>query len=174
MQEAAAGYSHAQHEVLQAGQVRILVVDDDRAMRGAVQDFLMLAGFRSFQEARDGAEAWELMSKILKSDNPDDRHEFPELVLTDGEMPGLSGPELVRNITGIDPAILKAKGLERPGIVAVCGHPHTFRDALEVLGVSQAIPIIEKPFEPVSLVTSVQGVLAAQMVQQSNKLGEFG
>jgi two-component system, chemotaxis family, chemotaxis protein CheY len=75
--------------------MRIMVVDDSRAMRMIVLRTLKQAGFRdhTFVEAADGVEALEAIKA-----NP------PDLVLSDWNMPKMSGIDLLRN--------LKADGCE--------------------------------------------------------------
>ena len=69
--------------------MRIMVVDDSRTMRMIVMQTLQLAGFRSLvcAEAGNGLEAFE----AIKADPPD-------LVLSDWNMPELSGIELLKKI----------------------------------------------------------------------------
>jgi two-component system chemotaxis response regulator CheY len=69
--------------------VRIMVVDDSRAMRMIVIRTLRHAGFRddTFTEAADGADALE----TIKADPPD-------LVLSDWNMPKLSGIDLLKGL----------------------------------------------------------------------------
>jgi two-component system chemotaxis response regulator CheY len=69
--------------------MRIMVVDDSRAMRMIVLRTLKQAGFRdhTFVEAADGVEALA----AIKADPPD-------LVLSDWNMPNMSGIDLLRNL----------------------------------------------------------------------------
>ena len=69
--------------------MRIMVVDDSRAMRSIVIRTLRHAGFRddTFLEAADGAEALE----AITADPPD-------LVLSDWNMPKLSGIDLLKGL----------------------------------------------------------------------------
>ena len=69
--------------------MRIMVVDDSRAMRMIVLRTLKQAGFRDheFVEAGDGAEALD----AIKADPPD-------LVLSDWNMPKMTGIDLLRNL----------------------------------------------------------------------------
>ena len=59
--------------------VKILVVDDDAAVRYAVVRLLSSAGYRAL-EAADGTIALELMQR-----------EQPSVMILDASMPGLSG-----------------------------------------------------------------------------------
>ena len=69
--------------------MRVLIVDDSKAMRMIVKRTLRSAGFTGLDvsEAGDGAEA---LSAIQKSP--------PDVVLTDWNMPNLNGIELVRKL----------------------------------------------------------------------------
>ncbi len=66
---------------------KVLVVDDQFTVRELQRSILEAAGYR-VRTARDGREAWELLSA------GDDA----ELVVTDVEMPGMDGLELLRAI----------------------------------------------------------------------------
>jgi two-component system, cell cycle response regulator len=63
--------------------MRLLVVDDDALLRRSLNLQLTRAGYE-VHEAEDGEVAWEMMERI--------GYRF---VITDWNMPGLSGPELV-------------------------------------------------------------------------------
>jgi two-component system chemotaxis response regulator CheY len=67
--------------------VRILLVDDSKVMRGIVRRTLRQAGFENHDvvEAANGAEA---MSEIQK--------QAPDVVLSDWNMPEMSGIELLK------------------------------------------------------------------------------
>ena len=69
--------------------MKILIVDDSKAMRMIVIRTLKQAGFSGFQtlEASNGAEALEVISK----DNPD-------LVLSDWNMPEMKGIDLLKSL----------------------------------------------------------------------------
>lgn len=73
----------------------ILVVDDDQNSRDTVKDFLKSAGFYNVLEAENGKDALALMRKSPI-----------ELVITDWEMPIMSGLELLKTVRG-DPALAK-------------------------------------------------------------------
>lgn len=65
----------------------VLLVEGDLGMREAIQDLLERAGFR-VMAARDGAEAWELLSRGPR----------PAAVLTDLHPPRMTGHDLVARI----------------------------------------------------------------------------
>lgn len=67
---------------------RILIAEDDPSIAKLVSVHLKMAGFEIFN-ARDGLEAWSQFAQVN-----------PHLVLTDINMPGLSGHELVEKVRG--------------------------------------------------------------------------
>ena len=66
--------------------MRVLVVDDDDAMRGALQEFLLLRGMK-VRGCKDGGEALGLFNK---------EKEAFHIVLTDLNMPTVGGLEVLR------------------------------------------------------------------------------
>jgi len=66
--------------------MRVLVVDDDRAVRDALRRVLTLAGYEE-QTADDGAKAIELVAASV-----------PDAVVLDVGMPGLDGLEVCRRL----------------------------------------------------------------------------
>ena len=71
--------------------VRVLVVDDEPAMRRALRATLSASGF-AVEEARDGEEAIELVGQMSVS-----------MVLLDSNMPGMGGVEACRRIRALAP-----------------------------------------------------------------------
>lgn len=73
--------------------MKILIVDDSRAMRLMVKRMISLAGFSGHDviEAEDGVDAW---TKI--------QEEAPGLVLSDWNMPNMTGMELLSKIAEED------------------------------------------------------------------------
>ena len=86
---------------------KILIVDDEKAMRLALTECLKITGY-TLMEASNGKEALEL---IIKN--------HPELVILDVMMPDISGLEVCRSIrknpktNGIKVIILSARGQEK-------------------------------------------------------------
>ncbi len=71
----------------------ILLVEDERDVRGVAREFLSLSGY-TVLEAKDGAEAIELAL----------RHSGPiHLLVTDMVMPGMSGRELAARLASLRP-----------------------------------------------------------------------
>lgn len=71
------------------GRFRILVVEDDSSISKLIGIHLKMAKFDIFA-ARDGLEAWTQLERIN-----------PHLILTDINMPNMSGHELVEKVRGV-------------------------------------------------------------------------
>jgi CheY-like chemotaxis protein len=118
-----------------AGQ-RVLLVDDDQGVRELVSHVLRIEGY-SISEASNGAEALALFSKSSF-----------DVVITDFEMPGLKGDELVDKMRSLVPGqrIIMASGTwpklgGRPPKVDLC---------------------LDKPFQVAELLSAVHHVLLPQ------------
>ena len=82
--------------MVEEGQVRVLVVDDQAPFRGAAKRVVgMTAGFEVVGEAMTGEEAVEMAAQLE-----------PDLVLMDINLPGINGIEAVRRIQADRPEIL--------------------------------------------------------------------
>ncbi|HEY9547781.1 MAG TPA: chemotaxis response regulator CheY [Solimonas sp.] len=69
--------------------MKILVVDDFSTMRRIVRNLLGDLGYTNITEADDGKTAWPLLQASSF-----------DFVVTDWNMPGMTGIELLRNIRG--------------------------------------------------------------------------
>lgn len=118
---------------------RVLVIDDDEEIRVLVKHMLVGEG-HEVEEARDGAEGLQLFGK-----RP------PDLVLTDINMPGLDGHDVIEAIRMQHPDV---------PIIAISGGGPVGREELllkaSALGADQ---IIMKPFEFRQLVGAVERAL---------------
>jgi two-component system, chemotaxis family, chemotaxis protein CheY len=106
--------------------MKVLVVDDSRAMRMLVRRGLRQAGYVTFDvvEAESGAQALDLVSS-----------ESPRLILADWNMPGMSGLELLQT--------LRAQGVRTPlGFVTSQATPEMWSRA-KAAGAAFLVP---KPF----------------------------
>ena len=106
--------------------MRILIVDDSRAMRMIVKKTLRQAGFKdvTVEEASNGKEALDMIEKST-----------PDLVLTDWAMPEMTGIELLEAI--------KEKGIRvKIGVVTSQGTPEMQEAAKE----AGALFLLTKPF----------------------------
>jgi len=128
-----------QQKGIDTGQKTILVVDDSSSVRNLVEFILDADGYKVLQ-AEDGQQAWNILQGLK-----------PNLVLTDCEMPNMSGLELLQRMREQDrfddvPIIMLTarKGEED-----------------EVLGLkSGADDYIGKPVEPLKLQARVKKTLA--------------
>jgi CheY-like chemotaxis protein len=118
---------------------RILFVDDEPVMRRNVWHALTRAGY-SVALAEDGVGAWNALSA-----------EAFDLLITDSQMPGLSGEELVIR--------LRRHGLKLPVIVAAARIEFFLRSENRYL---QVAAVLSKPFFLRDLTTVVRGVLSAE------------
>ena len=120
--------------------MNILVVDDSKAMRGIVMRAVKAAGLgeATYQEAGNGVEALAAI-----------RAAPPDLVLTDWNMPEMSGFELIQ--------ALRAEGRQiKIGLVTSESDPG-LRDQALAAG---ALFVLCKPFTPEAVKAALQPVLA--------------
>lgn len=116
--------------------VRMMLVDDDPALRGLLRVTLPSEGF-DVVEAAGGDEALALASE-----------KAPDLVLLDWTMPGLSGGEVLRE--------LKREHPELPVIVLTARREPRYRAEAESLG---ADTFLTKPFSPLELLETIERLL---------------
>lgn len=119
--------------------MRVLVTDDSRVMRQIVVRTLRQAGFDwEVTEATDGANGLELV-----------RTEDPDLVLSDWNMPEMTGIQFLR--------AMRAEGIETPfGFVTSEGSPE-MREQAEAEG---ALFLIAKPFTADTFRDTIEPFLA--------------
>jgi FixJ family two-component response regulator len=114
----------------------VAIVDDDDAMRAAVQDLLSSVGIK----ARSFASAEEFLLSGLQSE--------VACLISDIRMPGMTGLELQ--------ARLIAEGRQTPIIfVTAYGNARTRMQALE----AGAVEFLVKPFDDERLIGTVRAVL---------------
>ena len=124
-------------KVAQGGREKILLVEDEDAVRKMLRDALVKAGYRVC-EASDGAEAlrnWERQAPI-------------DLVLTDLVMPMCTGVELAQRITHSCPSVK---------VIYMSGHSDEVIACHGVLG-DDAV-LLQKPFLPELLLARVRETL---------------
>lgn len=131
----------------QVGQIReatLLVVDDAPFFRRLLADLLSDRGFKVIQAA-SGPEVIDLIS----------RQEI-DAVLSDIEMPGMNGPELLRRVKRLHPEI---------PVVMISSH-HDFQAAREVLR-DGALEYLTKPLDEAELFAAIDRAL--ELRQQARK-----
>ena len=106
--------------------MRILIVDDSRAMRSMIRRTLRQAGFdrHTVMEAADGLEALEVI-----------KEERPHFILADWNMPRLNGLDMLR--------VLKEAEIDIP--VGLITAEHTVEKRREAIEAGAQF-IVEKPF----------------------------
>jgi signal transduction histidine kinase/ActR/RegA family two-component response regulator len=120
------------------GEERILVVEDDDAVRRMTREFLKIRGYTVI-EARSAADA------ILWMES---HEETIDLVLTDVVMPGIKGGELVGHLAKL-----------RANLKILYMSAYTEGDAIRIGILSPGTAFIEKPFSPDELAAKVREVL---------------
>lgn len=71
---------------------RILIVDDVSSMRNMHRQLMLEIGFREIDMAEDGLRAYSLLRRAVAEEKPYD------LIVSDWEMPKVSGLELLRKV----------------------------------------------------------------------------
>lgn len=138
----------------EAGQIVILNVDDDEAMRYAKSRVLRTAGF-SVLEAATGREALRLLREV-----------YPDLALLDVKLPDMNGIELARTIKA-DAALARTLVLQTSATFVEGG------DRVRALE-GGADSYLVQPAEPEELIANVKALLrlrrAEDRVRESERL----
>jgi YesN/AraC family two-component response regulator len=138
-------------EQLQA--LKVLIVDDEAAMRKVTRSLLQVIGIKTIYQARDGREGLDIIC----------RH-APDVVILDWSMPGMNGPEFVRVVRSPDsfpcpavPIIMLTAHGDRSHVV----------EAVK-LGVNE---FLLKPVSSTALMTRLVSILAnpRQMVKKGGR-----
>jgi len=125
-------------ERARGGEERILVVDDEPAVRKLLARILRARGYDVF-ETEDGPSALAFMSST-------DRQ--MDLVVTDVLMPKMSGVQLAKEIQARWPSIK---------ILLVSGYPRGERD--RPTAIDATLPMLGKPFTPTNIENAVRELL---------------
>ena len=119
--------------MVDSGGRRVLVVEDDERVRGALCDYLSELGFTA-EAAASGSEA-------IARFEP----EAFRLVVTGYKMPGLSGLDVVRQMRARDPTL---------PVLIVSGYAREFASEARALGV----PVLPKPVDFGVFAQMVEGI----------------
>lgn len=120
--------------------MRFLVVDDSATMRRIVVNSLQRVGFTDVVEAGDGAEALEKIDAI-------------DFIITDWNMPKLSGAELTRAIRSRE---------DTRGLPVLMVTARSVRDDILTAMEAGVDSYVVKPFTPQVLREKIDAVLAAR------------
>ena len=126
---------------------RILIVDDEQALRTTARIILEDAGFRT-ETAKSTEEALEVLGKA-EQDDPFD------VILTDVVMSGRSGPQLIMEALRTNP---------RYSVVFMSGYPARSRKELDNLLGNYIF--IKKPFRPTQLQKAIHDAIALRSERQ--------
>jgi CheY-like chemotaxis protein len=118
-----------------AGTLKVLVVDDDDAVRQVLAEGLRAQGLKVV-EAPDGASGLEIFTR-----------EWPDVLVLDFAMPGMTGAEVARRAQAVRPTVP----------VVFCSG---YADTLALDGVAHAI-VLRKPVGPDELGRKVREMAAA-------------
>ena len=118
---------------------RILVAEDDDCLRRLISMVLSCHGF-TVQGASDGEQAWEALL-----------HQHYDLLVTDNEMPRLTGIDLIKRI--------RKEDMRLPVIVASGTFPP---ESAGNGGQLQIATVLPKPFTILQLRDAVRGALASR------------
>lgn len=126
---------------------RIVIVDDEPGVRRLLRTYLSCLPYELL-EARDAAEAMALCAEVPR----------PGLVLSDIEMPGLSGVELLKRLKDLDPNIqvIMVTGLQALEVVR-----HCLREG--------AYDYLVKPFDADDLLNTVERALERGRLIRQNE-----
>jgi DNA-binding NtrC family response regulator len=122
----------------------ILIVDDMKSIRYTAAFVLKEAGYRVSQ-ARDGREALSFILEKRRGGDP------VELLVTDVQMPGMSGTDLIRS--------LHQKNITLPTIVISGSFDSRLVQELVACGCAE---MLSKPFSFWGLIRTVKAVLVKQ------------
>lgn len=123
---------------------RVVVADDEAHIRNVVSMKLRNAGFEVLT-AMDGEEAMELCAA-----------EGPDLLITDYQMPYMSGLELCQELRSRD---------ETRGIPAIMLTARGFDLEPEEMSAAGIVAVLAKPFSPREVLGKVQELLAFPKVE---------
>jgi len=121
--------------------IRVLIVDDEPMLRELTATILKRSGYQVVQ-AENGAEGWKKF-----------RSQPCDLVITDNEMPGLSGLDLLRKIRNTHKSM--------PCIFASGNVPQNDPEFLSLL---KPGTILEKPFTMLSLLTTFEKWVQSDLI----------
>ena len=122
---------------------RVLLIEDDSALRGYLAEYLDLAGYRVTQ-AENGLEGWRAFET-----------ERPDLVILDLDMPVMSGFRLLRLLPGGSDT-----GPARVPVLVMTAY--NMQQAMDVVAEARPDAYVEKPVAPAPLLAMIGDLLRDQ------------
>lgn len=119
--------------------IQILLVDDDPHIRLLGQEFLEKLGY----DVETAGEGGEVLEKVQQG-------QFPDLVILDFQLPGMSGLEVCRQLKTLDPGV---KVLVASGFFSA--------REIEELRAGGAVGFLHKPFRLRELRSRIEEILQA-------------
>ncbi|MEE8548788.1 MAG: response regulator [Alphaproteobacteria bacterium] len=126
---------------IQAGEIRALVIDDQRAMRSIVRQLLSQIGIHDIQEARNGEEAL----KIINQPNEED----PDIIICDLHMDKMDGLEFCNQVR-------RDKEHDIPIIILTGESDEFLHEVSKQVG---AVAVVMKPVSAPELLVHIQTAL---------------
>lgn len=130
------------------GEFKILVVDDEFALRDSLKEWLVSEGYTSVQTAESGAQALELLSGSSW-----------DLMLTDIKMPGMDGVELLAEAKAVQPDLT---------VVMMTAYA-TVETAVQAMQ-QGALDYLVKPFDPEKVLELVGTVFRSHEAARDREL----
>jgi DNA-binding response OmpR family regulator len=130
---------------VESERARVLVVEDDSALRAFIVDFLCLEGLH-VREAQEGREALHVLESFR-----------PDLILLDLEMPGMDGPTLLTQLERTDE-------LAAVPVIVVTGNADRWTSPISV---AHVVDLLCKPFGTNTLLGAIRRVLAREALAMS-------
>lgn len=128
--------------------IRILLAEDDEPTRILISELLRSAG-AELEVAADGQQAWDLIKRDFS---------LFKLIITDIQMPNLSGPELARHIK----SYAETAGKAAPPILGLTAH--ATREEIEQYHNTGIGSVLIKPFRYQQLVGALGKILNTAVI----------
>ncbi len=126
---------------IQAGEIRALVIDDQRAMRSIVRQLLSQIGIHDIQEAQNGEEALEIINQPNEED--------PDVIICDLHMDKMDGLEFCNQVR-------RDKEHDIPIIILTGESDEFLHEVSKQVG---AVAVVMKPVSAPELLVHIQTAL---------------
>lgn len=123
--------------------MKLMVVDDSRVMRGKIQRAVEQVGILNVMCAGNGKEAVDMFQQ-----------ERPKIVTMDITMPEMDGIECIKHLVQFDPSVLIL-------VISALSDKTTTMEAL----LSGAKGFLKKPFDDADLNEKIREMLAMELVE---------